>query len=248
MALTFVSGNIGALEPVFWPRDLLSPSLRDARVLTWGYSPQIGSASPNADRSHVLDHAEAFLNDLATARVSPLQVARPLILVSHSLGGIVVKDALSQAEAAKQKYHQDLLYVTVGVCFVGTPHRGSPWLSLEDIAFGISTVGFGCAHTTLWTSASRNALALQRVSKAFAELLEDAAFQVHSLGEGRTTRGVPLVDAYSSRIGIDEEEFDEIASDHATMSRFVSADDPGYHKMQSVLSRWTEDARTSRSA
>ena len=98
------------------------------------------------------------------------------------------------------------------------------------------------------TSASRNALALQRISKIFAEVLEDATFQVHSLGEGRTTRGVPLVDGYSSRIGIDEDEFDEIASDHATMSKFVSADDPGYHKIQSVLSRWTEDARTSRSA
>jgi hypothetical protein len=58
--------------------------------------------------------------------------------VCHSLGGIVVKTALFQAKS-KDRYNA-ILEDTIGTIFVGTPHQGSGFANVADVAQQIARV------------------------------------------------------------------------------------------------------------
>jgi hypothetical protein len=76
------------------------------------------------EESIVKDIAWDFLVRLEAAR--RVQSLRPLVLIAHSLGGIVVMEALRRSSGCKK--HQRHLYsiyeVTSGIIFFGTPHSG----------------------------------------------------------------------------------------------------------------------------
>jgi hypothetical protein len=62
---------------------------------------------------------------------------RPIIFICHSLGGLVVKDALVKAASHdSHKRDRDLALIgqhTKGVLFLGTPHRGSQQATFGDV-------------------------------------------------------------------------------------------------------------------
>jgi hypothetical protein len=67
-----------------------------------------------------------FLVELDASRRS--QEARPLLFVAHSLGGILVKDALRRSASflsGRQFRFRSVFDSTVGVIFFGTPHGGA---------------------------------------------------------------------------------------------------------------------------
>lgn len=49
---------------VFWPRDLLAADVRDARLLTFGYSSDVLSAFRATSQNNVMQHAQNLLGDL----------------------------------------------------------------------------------------------------------------------------------------------------------------------------------------
>lgn len=70
---------------------------------------------------------------------------RPLLLVAHSLGGLVVKEALRKSrdcELVKLHLH-NIVKSTVGVLFFGTPHRGADPRSLIHHALTLLVKGVG---------------------------------------------------------------------------------------------------------
>ena len=80
--------------------------------------------------------AAMHLADLGEALFSALQVekdlkGRSIVLVGHSLGGLVIKSGMTQAQALGDAQRLTLLERIAGVVFVGTPHQGA---SLATIA------------------------------------------------------------------------------------------------------------------
>jgi len=67
---------------------------------------------------------------------------RPIIFICHSLGGLVVKEALITSDGYKtHRRHPALGEIygsTIGVIFMGTPHRGSVKESYGEIAANIA--------------------------------------------------------------------------------------------------------------
>jgi pimeloyl-ACP methyl ester carboxylesterase len=102
----------------FWPKWLGEddPTLGvwcagyDAYSLAWK-----GSALPLADR------ATAFLARFEAAGIGD----RPLVLIGHSLGGLVIKQLLRHAHDLGNTYWKALVGNTRGVVFLSTPHSGS---------------------------------------------------------------------------------------------------------------------------
>ncbi len=76
------------------------------------------------------------LTDLGEALFAALQVeqglqGRKIVLLGHSLGGLVIKSGMTQAQALGDPHRLTLLARIAGVVFVGTPHQGA---SLATVA------------------------------------------------------------------------------------------------------------------
>ncbi|RNE90161.1 alpha/beta fold hydrolase [Marichromatium sp. AB32] len=83
--------------------------------------------------------AAMHLVDLGEALFAALQVERDLqghrvVLVGHSLGGLVIKSGMTQAQVLGDPLRLTLLQRIAGVVFVGTPHQGS---SLATVAHNL---------------------------------------------------------------------------------------------------------------
>lgn len=75
----------------YWPRDLLPQDFPDARIFTYGYASKIsyffGSDRPS--RENLTENGRTFMQGLAAHRSHA--IGRPLLIVTHSLGGLIVK-------------------------------------------------------------------------------------------------------------------------------------------------------------
>ncbi|KVH98362.1 uncharacterized protein LOC112511095 isoform X1 [Cynara cardunculus var. scolymus] len=110
-------------QGTFWPGEWLSADFPHARLFTLKYKTNLtqwsGSSLPLQEVSSML------LEKLIAARIGD----RPVIFVTHSMGGLVVKQMLHQASAENRG---NLVRNTVGVVFYSCPHFGSkladmPW-------------------------------------------------------------------------------------------------------------------------
>ena len=118
--------NEGKGDHVYWPKHLVPRTLPTARVLVYGYDTNVRhSFGPPLSKNSVYDIASDFLGSLEAERRS--QSSRPIVFVAHSLGGIVVKEALRRSYSF-ESYHKHLHQIyesTAAIMFFGTPHGGA---------------------------------------------------------------------------------------------------------------------------
>jgi hypothetical protein len=107
----------------FWPGEWLSTDFPKARLFTLKYKTNLtqwsGASLPLQEVSSML------LEKLVAAGIGD----RPVVFVTHSMGGLVVKQMLYQA---KKQNIENFLKNTVGIVFYSCPHFGSkladmPW-------------------------------------------------------------------------------------------------------------------------
>ena len=110
---------------VFWPADLIPLDFPKLRVLTYGYDSKVtGYYASSKSKNGIFDHGNSLLNALSRERTNLAN--RPIIFVAHSLGGLVVKQALIEARkrVSSSRIHE-IYNSSCAVIFFGTPHRGS---------------------------------------------------------------------------------------------------------------------------
>ncbi|KAM0439935.1 hypothetical protein ACHAPT_001034 [Fusarium lateritium] len=100
-----------------WLRDELPKELPGARIFLYEYN---STAVYGKDRTTFIDKVNAFLEALRIDRRKAPR--RPLLLLGHSLGGLLIKQALINAHN-NDKY-QDIKLATQGLAFFATPHDG----------------------------------------------------------------------------------------------------------------------------
>ncbi|KAK4119713.1 hypothetical protein N657DRAFT_540442, partial [Parathielavia appendiculata] len=133
--ICFVHGLTGDRESTWtadgqsapWPKTLLPPKLSRARILTYGYDAYIvrkGVAGSN----RLIDHAANLLHDLTTDRSSSDASSRPLIFVTHSLGGLFCKKAVLLSRNNPEAHLRSIFDCIKGILFMGIPHKGS-WMA-----------------------------------------------------------------------------------------------------------------------
>ncbi|XP_024631131.1 uncharacterized protein [Medicago truncatula] len=113
------AGKLGT----FWPGEWLSSDFPNARLFTLRYKTNLtqwsGASLPLQEVSSML------LEKLVAAGIGN----RPVVFVTHSLGGLVVKQIL---HTAKEEKYDNLVNNTRGIVFYSCPHFGSkladmPW-------------------------------------------------------------------------------------------------------------------------
>lgn len=77
---------------MFWPKDLLSKDLPNSRIITFGYDADIVNFLSPASQNCIGDHARNLLNYVTNRRDNSNTSDRPLLIVAHSLGGLVAED------------------------------------------------------------------------------------------------------------------------------------------------------------
>lgn len=121
-----------------WPDILLAEDLKrqhlNARVITLGYEAGMVSWSSPWPSLTLQDRAKVMLHALYAANIGcekhPERPVRPVVFVTHSMGGLLAKKMLllAQEEAQQQQGttgHGALHEATAGVVFLAVPHFGS---------------------------------------------------------------------------------------------------------------------------
>ncbi|RFU75120.1 hypothetical protein TARUN_7122 [Trichoderma arundinaceum] len=100
-----------------------------ARVMIYGHKSTVNKSNSVQD-----------IDDLATALHSSLLAlsqnsrAKPIILMGHSLGGLIIKKALITLSKSRSQEDQKLLRAIYGIVFFGVPHGGMDIASLIPMA------------------------------------------------------------------------------------------------------------------
>ncbi|KAF2496698.1 hypothetical protein BU16DRAFT_560021 [Lophium mytilinum] len=236
---------------VFWPKDLLPKVCNNARILTWGYDAQVtkGWWSAGANKNTVYQHGESLVNDLPRHR----DLERPIIWIAHSLGGIVVKEALTLSDAADkvdERRLKNIVISTAAVVFMGTPHRGgnSEHVSLGEIARkAASAVGID-TNPALLDALGLKTADLERLQNSFSRLWKSYNFRVKTFRESTGFSKVNIRSAndkvvpdISASLGDPREHAEMLDGNHTEICR-MSESDTNWGKVSGELKELCREA------
>lgn len=112
-------------ESYMWLRDALRRDFPESRIIIYGYDSTLhGSKS----FQNILDIGHKFRNALTEARFN--QQKKPLILIGHSLGGIVVKEAINSMRISDSDQDRLTFAAIRGIVLFGVPNQGMDIQSL----------------------------------------------------------------------------------------------------------------------
>ncbi|KAK3148176.1 hypothetical protein QOZ80_3BG0291690 [Eleusine coracana subsp. coracana] len=209
-------------EGTCWPREWLAADFPQARFLTVKYKTNLtqwtGASLPLQEVSSML------LRKLVSAGIG----SRPVIFVTHSMGGLVVKQLLYQA---KLNNYDNFLNNTVGLVFYSCPHFGS---KLADMPWRMGLVfrpapSIGELRSGSPRLVELNDFVRQHHSKGLLDVLSFSETQVTPIVEGYggwalRMEIVPIESAYPG--------YGELivlpSTDHINSCKPVNKNDPSY--------------------
>ncbi|EAQ83704.1 hypothetical protein CHGG_10108 [Chaetomium globosum CBS 148.51] len=223
---------------VYWPYDLLAGEdhCRNVRILTYGYDSKVTKGLNSTNQNNLFAHAKDLL--YALQREKPAR--RSVIFVAHSLGGLLVKEALRRSESSEEAEFKDIVKSTKGVIFLGTPHRGSPGMAdlgqtVRSIASTILRVD---SNAVLLRTLGTDSPELELGRESFTTLWRKYGFRVKTFQEAWGLSGInagPLnnkvVPDTSSTLDDPREHAETISANHMNMCRFETRLDAGYRKI-----------------
>jgi tetratricopeptide (TPR) repeat protein len=133
-------------EENFWPSHLAG-AVSGLGVFSLDYD-----ASPSTWLGKAMSIPDRAGNVLSRLVAAPQLRSAPIVFICHSLGGLVVKQALLDADEQTKagKRHREFLENVRGVAFLATPHTGS------DLATLLKAIGFVARTSPVAEDLSRN--------------------------------------------------------------------------------------------
>ncbi|KAJ3573034.1 hypothetical protein NPX13_g4843 [Xylaria arbuscula] len=226
------------LSQIFWPRDLLPRVCPEARIVTWGYHSLHSGNMPVAAQPDIFARVNELLRDLGDLRKNGGAQQRPLIFIAHSVGGVILKEALREAKFGNTEHQREILSSTAAVVFFGCPHRAVRGVSLVDIVVSM-------AEATLNIKTERSALTglcgvhnprWREARESFVQLWHHFNFEVKTYQErpgGPNKLNTSRVE--SSKIGDEREWAESLPGGHRTMCQFRSTNDVGFRSLSRFL-------------
>ncbi|KAL6831944.1 hypothetical protein V8C40DRAFT_263226 [Trichoderma camerunense] len=235
-------------KPDMWLRDFLPASIPNARVLTYGYNTKLpGSRS----KSSILELSRKLLESIKTARDENTK-HRPLILIGHSLGGLVVKHALVQASEGSE---DDLAVFRscYAILLFAVPNRGLDNLSLKSMVKGqpnedlVRDLGVNSPFLNHLHESFNKRFTLDSEIICVYETKTTPTVEWNSDTKSweRTGPEVMMVPQNSAiYAGPNEKSYDQlpIEADHSEIVKFSDASNSDYIIIQSRIAKWVKKA------
>lgn len=223
-----------ASSDVFWPEEYLVPDIPRARVWTYGYNADvIGGLFQSNNKNSVSQHGR----DLAVRLERDMENEDPIVFLAHSLGGIIVKDALHRSKKCHNR--------TKFIVFLGTPHRGSGYANWGVIASNLARLGLQDSNKRVLETLEVNGEVLDNIHDEFKSIMSEHRIKVHSFQEAHGISGMKglhgkVVDDFSSKLDLPSalETVESIDANHMQMARCRSKDDPRYRAISGVLKQF----------
>ncbi|KAH7928814.1 hypothetical protein BV22DRAFT_1192463 [Leucogyrophana mollusca] len=228
-----------------WLRDSLSEQIPGARVMVYGYNANV---LLDVSTGRIRTFAQTFLEGLRHQRDSESAEAqeRPLILLAHSMGGLIVKQALLIANARADKRFDSILNSAGAVMFLGTPHQGGNGVDMGTFvanfvrAFGVK------ARSDIIRSLDPRSMVLFDLTDDFRQLVDAKGIEISTLFEIKKTHIGPLksiwiVEEQSAVLGVTRERKVAINADHAHLCKFKSSTDRSLVTAVQVMKEFCKD-------
>ncbi|KAI0131937.1 hypothetical protein BJ170DRAFT_611830 [Xylariales sp. AK1849] len=222
---------------LFWPRDWLPNEIgfRHVRLHSFGYNSDWTSRKES--RLTVHDFGQALLADLYNAPSIRASGDTPIVLVAHSMGGLVAKKAYLLAT-------RDSTYKTIAqrihtMYFLGTPHRGADSAQVAKLLIASTSLGTKSFVDELLPGSG----SLDQINDEFRHVCGN--LKLWSFFEGTPTdfgvRSSLVVDKNSAILGLPHEHTQFLQADHRHICKFASPNDPNYVILQRAFVTTIED-------
>lgn len=144
-----------------WLRDELPKTISNARIFLYSYdsSPAFGSS-----KERFVHQANDLLERIHIKRAECSD--RPILLLGHSLGGILIKQALVNAHSNAR--YRPIKEATSGLVFFGTPHAGG-----KDALVTIGKISAKVA-TSILRNPSKDVMEALTKGSLFSDVLQES--------------------------------------------------------------------------
>ena len=202
--------NEGAItskpQYVYWPKQLLPCDFPNVRVLTYGYDSHPSHFyQSKTTQMNTTQHKEDLMMSVTNERSGC--PGRPLFFVAHSLGGILVKGAITESlDMEEQLDLQDLGRSCRAIFFFGTPHFGANSAAYATIVSNIigSLPGTFSTNDEILRGLSPDSEVLYAINRDFNKLLNQniehaRKIQIYCFQEGQ---GMTSVKGFSGKVSL----------------------------------------------
>lgn len=184
----------------YWPWDLLPSDFENIRILVYGYDSDPSHFYKATTQMNISQHGRNLLEEVVSRRNKCK--TRPIVFVAHSLGGIIVKDAIVESKKyVQQPRMQEVANSCRAIFFFGTPHRGAgaaEWgIVLSNI---VGTIPLGpSTYTEILRGLSPDSEKLDSLTRDFNDILNadipvQQKIKIFSFQEGKGMTGIARFD------------------------------------------------------
>ncbi len=202
-----------------------------ARIAVWSYDYNSAPSDYLGESVPTVQQATTLASRLKTVGVGQ---TRSVVFITHSLGGLVVKQMLHDGFSGTDERAKRVLENTRGVVFFATPHKGSNKADFVKMLNGIA-LGVGRLTESI-DDLKYDASWLQPLDKFYSSRAEGLGIATQSFFEqveiGNTA---VIVDRISAHPGTSEEPIPVVA-DHVAICKPATKSDPRYLDVLQFLS------------
>ncbi|KAI0802817.1 NACHT and WD domain protein [Xylaria sp. FL0064] len=222
---------------LFWPQYWLpmEPDLCNASIHSFGYDSDWGSFSPSVLNVH--DFGQTLYEEMRSSPYLRQNHDSPIIMVGHSMGGLVIKKAYI---LANENHNQSHLANRIRcMFFLATPHKGSEYASVLNRILKLSGITGITSSREYISELSKGSTSAQLINKDFGRHGSD--LQIYSFYETlETSVGVSsflVVDKESAVLGpgFKNEIARYLNANHRGICKFESPEDPNYLSLKNSL-------------
>ncbi|PCD23153.1 hypothetical protein AU210_014676 [Fusarium oxysporum f. sp. radicis-cucumerinum] len=237
-----------------WLRDFLPKDVPNIRVLLYGYDTSLQGSLSNQSME---DLGGGFLEKLIAFRANDGTNRRPIIFIGHSLGGLLIKEALIRARKHRNNKDSDLSKASFGMLFFGVPNLGLRNDQLETFVRGQPNAAL--IHDLVVDSDSEPSTSLRRQAREFSEdckcyyvvtFYECKHSPLLKKQDGKLVKSgsysLLVTEKSASSIGlvaVAEEDKVPLNTDHSGLVKYESRSQDDYTIVRERLRRLVDEAR-----